>query len=114
MLLNTFRVMGEEITKEDLRKVALIYAGYRDSGNDMWLKPFGNHLLIYDVTKRLWRNMFKGVEGQTCTWESKLFRGKPSELTSFIKNCEQDTSCRSRMDADFGFLTQAEKLSLML
>jgi hypothetical protein len=100
----------------DKIKIDLTSMGYRDMGGDVWGKPFGYHLICFDINKKEWTNYMKTTGGDTTVWHREKFKEKKeTTFVEFLKDCEADTNITGHISkVEFNFLTIKEKAEFLL
>lgn len=90
--------------------------GYREMEPNIWGKPVGFHLFIYEVDKKKWANHFVGNNKKLLIWETITFtQGEEDELVENIGVVEQYTKIHmGNWEYPLNFTTQIEQINNFL
>ena len=94
----------------------LISIGYRELESNIWGKPVGFHLFLYDIKRREWSNHFIGKNKQSLIWETSIFnKEEEDELIESIGVVEQYTRIdMGTWEHPLNFTTQKENIEQLL
>ncbi len=85
--------------------------GYREMAPNIWGKPFGHHLLTFEISKSLLTNWFMSLDKQPLIWDSDVYDPDPTvedDFKRFIIACEAYTNVSHHEFNDFSFLSLTE------
>lgn len=91
----------------------LLSMGYRSLDKNIYAKPIGFNLLIFELNEKRWTNWFTGSDGKKHIYDSEVFEEeKFSNFLNFIKNEEaQATYSTFHYLSNYEFLTLKQKLT---
>jgi len=98
-------------------KKDLISMSYREMKPNVWGKPFGYHLITFELDKNLWTNWFMNSFKEPLIWNSIVYIPNPkveNHFLNFIQYCEACTNVNGHKGGTFEFFTTAELINLGL
>jgi len=92
-------------------KDLLISMGYRELRINVWAKPVGFHLFMFELDKKLFTNYFKSNTGELCIWNSEIYEpdeNVKNDFLNFLKYTECYTRNSIQIESEFQFFNIPE------